>query len=178
MAVSSISFTNCLFFETEAEEAANFYVSIFPNSSIETVALFPEIGQEIHKQKAGSVMAVPFTLAGAKFFALNSKPATPEMAFNESVSFMITVEGGQDQVDYYWDKLTEGADANRQICGWLKDKFGVHWQVVPKVVADNMCSGNVEKMTKTQQAVMRMKKPVIQDVIDALEGKDEHAEQV
>lgn len=101
---------------------------------------------------------------------LNSKPK--DIPLNESVSFQIICEG-QEDLDYFWGKLTEGegVDETKQICGWLKDRFGVHWQVVPKVVVDIMRSGDGERMKKTMQAVMEMKKIVVKDIMDAIEGE-------
>lgn len=171
MAVSPVSLRACLFFETQAEEAARFYASIFPNSSIDSVTNFSDTGHDIHKNRLGTVMAVDFTLAGTKFLALNSKPSGADMAFNESISFQICCKD-QKEVDYFWGKLTEGGDEKKQICGWLKDKYGVHWQVVPKIVDDTMGSSDEAKKTKAMKAVMEMKKIIVQDVADAVEGKD------
>ncbi|EXJ95669.1 hypothetical protein A1O1_00791 [Capronia coronata CBS 617.96] len=114
MASSSTNIVNCIFFECEAEEAAKFYVSIFPNSSIEVVTRFPNAGQEIHKQPAGRVMVVNFTLNGHTFTALNSKPA--EIKFNESISFQIMCDS-QEEIDHYWYKLSEGGDEPSRRCG-------------------------------------------------------------
>ncbi|OQV03467.1 hypothetical protein CLAIMM_08509 [Cladophialophora immunda] len=174
MSIAPISLYPCLFFESQAEQAARFYTSIFPNSSVETINHFTDTGHEIHKQSVGSVMSVAFLLNGAKWVALNSKPK--DIPMNESVSFQIICEG-QEDVDYFWAKLTaageDGAeiDESKQICGWVKDRFGVHWQVVPKVVVDIMCSADADKMNKTMQAVMKMKKIVVKDILAAIEGK-------
>jgi predicted 3-demethylubiquinone-9 3-methyltransferase (glyoxalase superfamily) len=118
----------CLWFDDNAEEAVQFYLSIFQNSKVGNVTHYGKEGFEIHKKKEGSVMTIDFEIEGQKFLALNGGPI---FKFNEAISFQIYCET-QDDVDYYWDKLTEGSDKNAQVCGWLKDKFGVSWQVVPK----------------------------------------------
>ncbi|KIY02778.1 uncharacterized protein Z520_01243 [Fonsecaea multimorphosa CBS 102226] len=174
MSIAPISLCPCLFFESQAEQAARFYTSIFPNSSIETINHFTDNGHEIHKQPVGSVMSVLFTLNGMQWLALNSKPK--DIPINESVSFQILCEG-QEDVDYFWAKLTEAGgdgaevDESKQICGWVKDRFGVHWQVVPKLLADIMCSADADKMSRAMQVVMRMKKIVIKDILEAVEAK-------
>ncbi|HET7730793.1 MAG TPA: VOC family protein [Usitatibacter sp.] len=118
----------CLWFDGQAEEAARFYVSVFPKGKITQVTRYPEVGQEVHHRPAGSVMTVEFVLNGLPFLALNGGPL---FKFNEAVSLMILCDT-QDEIDYYWDKLSEGGDPNVQACGWLKDKYGLSWQVVPK----------------------------------------------
>ncbi|KIW87379.1 uncharacterized protein Z519_12015 [Cladophialophora bantiana CBS 173.52] len=173
MAIAPVSLYPCLFFESEAEQAAQFYTSVFPNSSIDTINHFSDAGHEIHKQPVGSVMSVLFTLNGTKWLALNSRPK--DIPMNEAVSFQIICQG-QEDVDYFWAKLTEAGegweiDETKQVCGWLKDRFGVHWQVVPQVVVDNMCSADGESMKKTMQAVMKMKKIVVKDIVEAVQGK-------
>ncbi|RYF98109.1 MAG: VOC family protein, partial [Chitinophagaceae bacterium] len=115
-----------LWFNKEAEEATNFYTSIFKRSSIGKKAYYGEEGFEIHGMPAGSVMVVEFELEGTRFVALNGGP---HFKFNEAVSIIINCESA-DEVDYYWEKLTAGGDPNAQQCGWLKDKFGLSWQVV------------------------------------------------
>src|SRR4051812_18037279 len=120
-----------LWFAEEAEEAARFYVSVFKNSKVIGVARYGEAGTEIHGRAPGSVMTVEFELDGQKFTALNGGP---HFKFNESVSFVVSCET-QAEIDDYWTKLTAGGDPAAQQCGWLKDRYGVSWQVVPSVLA-------------------------------------------
>lgn len=167
---SSTTLTNCLFFATEAEEAANFYVSIFPNSAIKDVSRFTKAGRDVHKQAAGSVMAVSFTLDGHPFTALNSRP--PHIKFSEGISLQIGCDT-QDEVDYYWDRLTPGGDEAKQVCGWLADKYGVSWQVVPSPFVDIMRTAEPAKKEKVMAVFMKMKKIVIQDLVDVVEGTGE-----
>ena len=171
MAISSanVKLTTCLFFESEAEEAAKFYVSIFPNSSVETTSHFLDEGKEHHRQSPGSVMILAFNLNGHSFTALNSKPA--DIKFNESISFQVICDT-QEEIDYYWDKLSEGGDETKQICGWTRDKYGVSWQVVPKIIPEIMNSGDKTKQARVTLAFMKMKKIIIKDILDAVEQKD------
>lgn len=122
--------TPCLWFDDQAEAAAEFYTSVFSNSDILRVTRYGEAGHEIHGRPAGTVMTVTFELDGCRFTALNGGPV---FEFNEAVSFQISCET-QANVDYYWEKLAQGGDETAQQCGWLKDKFGVSWQVVPDVL--------------------------------------------
>ena len=118
-----------LWFDTQAEAAAEFYTSIFPNSKVDRIARYPEAGEEIHKMTPGSIMTVDFELDGQSFVALN---AGPVFKFNEAISFVVHCDT-QQEVDDFWEKLGEGGDPNSQQCGWLKDKYGVSWQIVPRV---------------------------------------------
>ncbi len=124
--------TPCLWFDTQAEEAAKYYCSIFPESRVKQVRRYPDAGQEVHGKAAGSVMTVDFELAGQSFTALNGGPV---FRFNEAVSFQIFCEN-QEEIDYYWEKLSAGSDPGSQQCGWLKDRFGLSWQVVPRSMPD------------------------------------------
>src|SRR5687767_5911399 len=124
--------TSNLWFDTQAEEAANHYVSIFKNSSIGKTTHFGKEGYEIHKMPEGTVMTVEFTIEGQKFVALNGGPI---FKFNEAISFIVNCET-QEEIDYYWNKLSEGGDKKAQQCGWLKDKYGLSWQVVPTILDD------------------------------------------
>ena len=117
----------CLWFDTEAEEAAKYYTGIFKNSKVGKTARYGEAGRETHKRQPGSVMTVEFELDGQPFTALNGGPI---FKFNEAISIQIMCQD-QKEVDYYWDKLRAGGDPSAQVCGWLKDKYGVSWQVVP-----------------------------------------------
>lgn len=143
-----------LWFDTQAEDAARFYTGIFPDSKIGRISYYPEAGQEIHGQKPGSVMTIEFVLDGYEFLGLNGGPI---FKFNEAISVIINCKD-QAEIDYYWDKLSEKADPKYQQCGWIKDKFGVSWQVVPLALADMMSSGDQERSNRVMAALMRMKK--------------------
>lgn len=143
----------CLWFDTQAEDAANLYCSIFPNSKITTVSRYPDAGQEIHKKPAGSVMVVAFEIDGQPFTALNGGPS---FKFDEAVSFQIMCET-QAEIDHYWGKLT--ADGGQEgPCGWLKDKFGLSWQVVPAAIPRMMSDPDSRKSARVMNAFMTMKK--------------------
>ena len=122
--------TPCLWFDDQAEEAARFYTAIFPNSKIGAVTRYTEAGQEIHGKKPGSVLTVELELDGQRFTALNGGPM---FKFTEAVSLQIHCDT-QAELDHFWEKLSAGGDPKAQQCGWLKDKFGVSWQVVPSVL--------------------------------------------
>jgi predicted 3-demethylubiquinone-9 3-methyltransferase (glyoxalase superfamily) len=141
-------FTTCLWFDTEAEEAATHYTSIFQNSKLGDVVRYGEAGP----RPAGTVMTVDFELNGQRFVALNGGP---EFKFNEAISFQIDCED-QDEVDYYWSKLSEGGEEGP--CGWLKDKFGVSWQVIPTVLPELMNDPDPEKAKRATEAMLGMKK--------------------
>jgi predicted 3-demethylubiquinone-9 3-methyltransferase (glyoxalase superfamily) len=125
MPIATQKITPCLWFDTQAEAAANDYVAIFKNSRVLRVSRYGKEGREIHGKEAGSVLAVEFEIEGQKFLALNGGP---QFKFNEAVSFQVHCET-QEEVDYFWSRLTEQSKEGR--CGWLKDKYGVSWQVVP-----------------------------------------------
>jgi predicted 3-demethylubiquinone-9 3-methyltransferase (glyoxalase superfamily) len=144
----------CLWFDDQAEDAARFYTAIFKDSKITAVARYPEVGQEIHGKPAGSVMTVAFDLGGQSFTALNGGP---HFKFNEAISLQIECETQAD-VDYYWNKLSEGGDPNAQQCGWLKDKFGLSWQVVPNIVPKLVNDPDTAKAQRAFQAMLQMKK--------------------
>jgi predicted 3-demethylubiquinone-9 3-methyltransferase (glyoxalase superfamily) len=146
--------TPCLWFNGEAEEAAKFYTAIFKNSKITTVSRYGEAGKEIHGKEPGSVMVVAFELNGHFFTALNGGP---HFKFNEAVSFQIECTT-QEEVDYYWEKLSEGGDSKAQQCGWLKDKFGLSWQVVPKILPELISHPDTTKSQRAFQAMLQMKK--------------------
>jgi len=143
----------CLWFDSQGEEAANFYVGIFRNSRILQVARYGKAGQETHKQKEGSVMTVQFELEGQTFTALNGGPT---FTFSEAISLQIYVDD-QKELDYYWDRLSKGGDPKAQVCGWLKDKFGLSWQVVPKKMLDWFEQPD-EKSQRAFAAMMKMGK--------------------
>jgi predicted 3-demethylubiquinone-9 3-methyltransferase (glyoxalase superfamily) len=159
--------TPCLWFDSQAEDAANFYVGIFKNSRIVSIARYGEAGQEIHGKKPGSVMTVEFELNGQTFTALNGGPV---FKFNEAISFQIHCQS-QEEVDHYWTKLSAGGDAQAQQCGWLKDKFGVSWQVVPDALIQMMKDPDPAKSERTMTAMLQMKKLDIGKLRAAYEGK-------
>lgn len=154
--------TNCLWFDSEAEEAAVFYTSVFKNSKIGKTARYGKEGFEFHRKPEGSVMTIEFQLNGQNFLGLNGGPV---FKFNESISFIVNCET-QEEIDHYWNKLSEGGDPNSQQCGWLKDKFGVSWQIVPVQLAELMSGKNGQKVT---QALFKMKKLEIAALISASE---------
>ncbi len=145
--------TPCLWFDTEAEDAAKLYCAVFPNSKITAISRFPDVGQEIHGKPAGSVMTVTFTLNGQPFTALNGGPV---FKLNEAVSFQISCDS-QDEVDYYWNALTKDGGQESQ-CGWLKDKFGLSWQVVPSALPRLMTAADPAASARVMNAFMKMKK--------------------
>jgi predicted 3-demethylubiquinone-9 3-methyltransferase (glyoxalase superfamily) len=140
--------TTCLWFDTEGEDAANFYTSVFPNSRITDVSRYGEAGP----REAGSVMTVNFELDGQPFVALNGGP---DFTFNEAISFQIDCTD-QDEVDHYWNAL--GEDGEEGPCGWLKDKFGVSWQVIPAALPRLLGDPDEEKAQRVMAAMLKMKK--------------------
>jgi len=146
--------TPCLWFDNQAEEAAKFYCAIFKNSRIVNLTYFGEAGHEIHGHQAGTVMTVEFELDGQRFTALNGGPM---FKFNEAISLQVNCET-QQEIDYYWQKLTEGGDETAQQCGWLKDKYGVSWQVVPAILNEIFSGPETEKSARAMNAMLQMKK--------------------
>src|SRR5262245_22127159 len=147
-------FTPCLWFDDQGEEAAKFYTAIFPNSMIVTVTHYSEAGQEIHGKKPGSVMTVEFELNGQPFTALNGGPI---FKFNEAISFQIHCDT-QEEIDRYWEKLGAGGDPNAQQCGWLKDRYGLSWQVVPTEMLNLFGDPDRARAGRAMQAMLGMKK--------------------
>lgn len=158
--------TPCLWFDDQAEEAANFYTAIFHNSKIIGVTRYGEAGQEVHGRPAGSVMTVVFELDGQAFTALNGGPV---FKFNEAISFQVSCRT-QAEVDYYWEKLSEGGDSKAQQCGWLKDPYGVSWQVIPNVLVEMLNDPDLERSQRVMQAMLRMKKIEIEGLRQAYQG--------
>jgi predicted 3-demethylubiquinone-9 3-methyltransferase (glyoxalase superfamily) len=154
----------CLWFDDQAETAAKLYTSIFKNSKITQVARYTEVGKEHHRKAPGSVMTVAFELDGLPFTALNGGPI---FKFSEAISLQIYCDN-QEEVDHYWNKLTAGGQ--EQPCGWLKDKFGVSWQVVPKELIDMMSDPDAAKAARATQAMFQMKKIDIATVRRAYAG--------
>lgn len=158
--------TPCLWFDDQAEEAAEFYTGIFPDSRITQIARYGEAGQEVHGKPPGSVMVVAFELHGQAFTALNGGPL---FKFNEAVSFQVNCEI-QAEVDHYWEKLSAGGDETAQQCGWLKDRYGVSWQIVPTVLPELINGLDAEKSQKAFTAMLQMKKIDIDELKRAYAG--------
>jgi predicted 3-demethylubiquinone-9 3-methyltransferase (glyoxalase superfamily) len=148
------SITPCLWFDRNAEEAVNFYTSIFKNSKIGKVSRYTEAGYEIHRMPAGTVLTIEFELNGQLFTALNGGPV---FKFNEAVSFQVNCDS-QQELDYYWEKLSSGGDPNSQQCGWLKDKFGLSWQIVPSILGELLHGTDAKKSDRVMAALLKMKK--------------------
>lgn len=154
MAVMTSKIVPNLWFDTQAEEAARFYTSVFPNSFIGRIARYGKAGHDIHGMEEGTVMTVEFSLDGQEFLALNGGPV---FRFSEAISFIINCDT-QEEADYFWDKLSEGGDPNARQCGWLKDKYGLSWQVIPKAFSEMMDDPDPEKSERMMEAMMEMKK--------------------
>lgn len=159
--------TPCLWFDSNAEEAVNFYASIFKNSRIGKISRYGEAGYEIHGKPAGTVLTMEFELSGQSFTALNGGPM---FKFNEAISFQVSCES-QEEVDYYWNKLSEGGDEKAQQCGWLKDKYGVSWQIVPTVLVEMLQDKEAEKSERVMTALLQMKKIDIEGLKQAYEKR-------
>ena len=153
-----------LWYDKEAEEAAKFYVSIFPNSKITKVTHYGKAGYDIHKMPEGTVLTVEFQLDGQDFLGLNGGPL---FKFNEAVSFIVNCET-QEEVDELWDKLS--ADPASEQCGWLKDKYGLSWQIVPTALNELLESKDTEKSNRAMEAMLQMKKLDITKLKQAYEG--------
>lgn len=166
MYMSNKRITPFLWFDTQAEEAAKFYTSIFPNSKIHDVSHYEgkEV-EEVSGRPEGSVSTVEFELDGEHFTSLNGGPV---FKFNESISFMVHCET-QEEVDHYWSKLTEGGQEVE--CGWLKDKYGVSWQIVPNILGELLGSEDKEKSQRAMVAMLKMTKLDIEGLKNAYEGK-------
>lgn len=156
----------CLWFDNQAEEAANFYVGIFKNSRIRKIARYGDAGHEIHGMSAGSVMTVSFELVGQLFTALNGGPT---FKFNEAISLQVDCTT-QKEVDDYWDKLSAGGDVGAQQCGWLKDKYGLSWQIVPSILQEMITDSDQERSQRVMTAMLQMKKLNIDTLKQAYAG--------
>jgi len=165
MPIAKQKITPCLWFDSEAEEAAKLYCAIFKNARISAVSRYPEAGQEVHHKPAGSVMVVEFEIDGQTFTALNGGP---NFKFNEAISLQVHCET-QAEVDYFWSKLTQGGEEGP--CGWLKDKYGLSWQVVPAAIPKMMTDPDPAKSARVMNAFMKMKKLDIATLERAYEGK-------
>jgi predicted 3-demethylubiquinone-9 3-methyltransferase (glyoxalase superfamily) len=160
--------TPCLWFDKQGEEAARFYVSIFKNSRMGTITHYGKEGFEIHGGQEGSVLTVTFVLEGQEFTALNGGP---HFKFNEAISLMVMCDS-QAEVDYFWEKLGAGGDPKAQQCGWLKDKYGLSWQIVPKAVLEMYKAGVSAKSERAFKAMMQMKKLDLAALQKAYDGAD------
>ena len=144
--------TPCLWFDSQAEEAANFYTSVFKNSKTGRISRYGKAGQDVHGRPSGSVMTVEFELDGQPFVALNGGPF---FKFTEAVSFQVFCET-QQEIDHYWNGLSKGGEEGP--CGWLKDKYGLSWQVVPTVLPQMMSDSDAKKSERVMNAFLKMKK--------------------
>jgi len=152
MPISAKMIMPCLWFDTQAEAAANHYVAIFPKSKLGKITRYGNEGKEIHGKPAGSVLTVEFEIEGVKFLALNGGP---QFKFDEAVSFQVLCETQAD-IDYFWSKLAEGGEEGP--CGWLKDKFGLSWQVVPTVLPEMLQDPNAGRADRAMKAMLQMRK--------------------
>jgi predicted 3-demethylubiquinone-9 3-methyltransferase (glyoxalase superfamily) len=157
----------CLWYDKEAEEAARFYCSVFKNSELGAITRYTKEGFEIHKKPEGSVMTVTFYLEGQEFTALNGGPI---FKFNEALSFEVRCKD-QAEIDYYWDKLGAGGDPKAQQCGWLKDKYGLSWQVVSDDWVDVMVKATPAQRERLMKAMLPMKKFDMAALQRAFDGK-------
>lgn len=146
--------TSCLWFDDQAEEAVKFYTSVFKNSKTGMVNRYGKEGYEIHGKKEGTVMTIEFWLENQGFVALNGGP---QFKFSEAISFIVNCDT-QNEIDYYWEKLSEGADEDAGACGWLKDKFGLSWQIVPSKLNDMLTDSNSKRSQNVMKELLRMKK--------------------
>lgn len=165
MSVNNLA--TCLWFDGQAEEAASFYTSIFKNSKITGRHYYSEAGNETHGREAGSLMTIEFELNDQKFVGLNGGPY---FKFNEAISIMVNCKD-QAEVDYYWDKLGEGGDKTKRKCGWLADKFGLSWQIVPEELSKVLNSPEKEKRDRAYRAMMRMEKLDVDELRKAFDGE-------
>src|SRR5437016_939997 len=159
--------TPFLWFDSQAEDAANFYVSIFKNSKILNVTRYDEAASQAAGRPKGSAMTVAFQLEGEKFTALNGGPI---FKFTEAVSFVVDCET-QEELDNYWDKLSKGGDPKAQQCGWLKDKYGLSWQIVPRALGELLKDHESPKAQRVMEAMLRMKKIDIRELERAAAGE-------
>ena len=166
MAISAKKITPCLWFDTEAEEAANFYVSIFEDSRISGINRYAKAGHEVHGKPAGAVLTVEFEIGGQTFVALNGGP---QFKFDEAISVQIHCKD-QEEVDYYWSRLSEGG--KEVACGWLKDRFGLSWQVVPTQLSEMLADKDAAKTERVTAVFMKMKKFDIAALQRAFEGRE------
>lgn len=156
----------CLWFDDQAELAAQFYTGIFPNVKINSVVRYGEVGREFHGREPGSVMTVAFELGGVHFTALNGGP---RFQFSEAISFQVNCQD-QQEIDYYWERLGDAGDPKAQRCGWLKDRFGVSWQIVPSVLGELALDSGSANAERAMMAMLEMKKLDIATLRSAYDG--------
>jgi predicted 3-demethylubiquinone-9 3-methyltransferase (glyoxalase superfamily) len=156
----------CLWFDDQAEEAARFYTSVFKRSRLGRISRYGEAGHEFHGKAPGTVMTVEFELDGHPFTALNGGPA---FQFTEAMSLQVNCET-QAEVDHYWERLSADGDRAAQQCGWLKDRYGVSWQIVPTVLAELMSDPDHAKAERVMQAMLQMKKLDVEELVRAALG--------
>lgn len=158
--------TPCLWFDTQAEQAAEFYCSIFKDSRILRISRYGSAGHEIHGRPAGSVMTVEFELEAQAITALNGGPV---FRFNEAISLQVDCRT-QEELDYFWNRLSADGDESAQQCGWLKDKYGLSWQIVPSVLSEMMTDSDTRKTDRVMTALLKMKKLDIAVLQSAYQG--------
>lgn len=158
--------TPFLWFDNQAEEAANYYVATFKNAKINTTVRYPAAAENVASKPAGSVMTVDFELEGEQFTALNGGPV-PGFEFSSATSFVVSCDT-QEEIDHYWEKLSAVPEAEQ--CGWCKDKFGVTWQVVPKVLSEMLSDSDQAKVERVTACFMPMKKFNIAELEAAYKG--------
>jgi predicted 3-demethylubiquinone-9 3-methyltransferase (glyoxalase superfamily) len=158
----------CLWFADQGEEAARFYTGIFPNSRIVATTRFSDAGVEVHQRPAGSVMTVTFELDGQQFTALNGGPM---FTFNEAISLEVHCKD-QEEVDYYWERLGAGGDPAAQQCGWLKDRYGVSWQIIPTAMERMFLDPDSPATQRAMNAMLQMKKLDINELERVYAGTD------
>jgi predicted 3-demethylubiquinone-9 3-methyltransferase (glyoxalase superfamily) len=164
---SALRIAPCLWFDNQAEEAARFYTGIFKNSRVTAISRYSEAGYEIHRRPAGSVMTAAFELDGQPFTALNGGPL---FQFTEAISLQVYCEN-QKEIDYYWERLSAGGDPKAQVCGWLKDKFGLSWQVVPRGMEEMLKGEKSPGAKRVMETFLKMKKIDIAELERAFEGR-------
>ncbi len=165
MALTTQKIVPCLWFDGQAEQAAETYVAIFENSRVLRISHYQKEGQEIHGRAAGSVLTVEFELEGQQFLGLNGGP---QFKFNEAISFQVYCET-QDEIEHFWSRLSEGGEEGD--CGWVKDRFGVSWQVVPAVLLRMLTDPDAAKVQRVTRAFMQMRKFDIAALERAFEGR-------
>jgi predicted 3-demethylubiquinone-9 3-methyltransferase (glyoxalase superfamily) len=158
--------TPFLWFDNQAEEAAIFYTSIFKNSKIVSIARYGDEAAEASGKPKGTVMTVAFQLEGQEFVALNGGP---QFKFTEAISFVVHCDS-QEDVDYYWEKLSKGGDEQAQQCGWLKDQYGLSWQIVPQILVQLVNDPDAERSRRVMEAMLPMKKIDLEKIKRAIDG--------
>jgi predicted 3-demethylubiquinone-9 3-methyltransferase (glyoxalase superfamily) len=159
--------TPFLWFDSQAEEAVNLYVSVFKNSKVLNTTRYDDASSQAAGRPKGSVMTVAFQLDGQEFAAINGGP---HFKFTEAISFVVNCDS-QEEVDYFWEKLSQGGDPKAQQCGWLKDRYGLSWQVVPRVINEMLNDRDPAKSQRVMQAILQMKKIDIATLKRAYEGR-------